>query len=101
MVTGEPSKRSGLSFIQLVEGEILKQQAHHVKLLGLWLGGHSLAVLRWGPLSLAGERLMVFGLSFENELLAVGQWQVPNLTLASYFGFVPNMLCITLKFEVA
>ena len=48
MVTGEPSKRSGLSLIQLERviivdgvkhGEILKQQADHVKLLGPSLEG--------------------------------------------------------------
>ena len=27
--------------------------------------------------------MMVFGLSSENELLAVGQWQVANLTLGN------------------
>ena len=37
--------------------------------------------LRWGSLSLEGERLRDFGLSSENQLLTAGQWQIANLTL--------------------
>ena len=75
----EPSKwsyRNGLK-----HGEILKQQANHVKWLCLWLVGEWHIVSKIG--STQSDRWAVDGLSlsFENELLAARQRQVANLTL--------------------
>ena len=99
MVTGEPSKRSGLSFIQLERviivygvkhGEILKQQADHVKLLGLWLEGEWHAISKMGSTQPDRREVDGLGLSFENKLLAARQRQVANLTLGHEQAVVFN-----------
>ena len=99
MVTGEPSKRSGLSFIQLERviivygikhGEILKQQANHIKLFGLWLEGEWHEVSKIGSTQPDRQAVDGLGLSFENELLAARQRRVANLTLGHEQAVVFN-----------
>ena len=62
-------------------GDILKQQADHIKLLGLWLEGEWHAISKMGSTQPDRREVDGLGLSFENKLLAARQGRIANLTL--------------------